>query len=272
MWRCLCYHCFIHRRLRVCLHVLDRRPSARLVDGPTQLDSQWCVRTCVPLATSVPPGPKSQTRSRVEAKPCTSHDPPCFTPASTALSVVRWHNCILHRSSILPTDWFCRIMRLLLLGCWVVAFYVCVSASSFCHAAVLHSPCSRSYCPSGSSSPLPVGVGNYTYGGASVSTQTAQAVCPPPTSAVNNYSASYCPGTGDGGLYTCPAGVYGNASGLTSRACSGNCAPGYYCPPGSSSPTAVPCGNVSVYVTGVVVVVVAWGGGGWGAFTAIIQW
>ena len=81
-------------------------------------------------------------------------------------------------------------------------------------------------------------------------------MCPAPSSPANNYSASYCPGPGDGGLYTCPGGVYGNSSGLTTAACSGGCAAGFYCPPGSSTPTAMLCGNATVYVVVCVFAVV----------------
>jgi len=35
--------------------------------------------------------------------------------------------------------------------------------------------------------------------------------------------------------------------GLRSAACSGPCAAGYFCPPGSTSPTEVPCGGDGVY-------------------------
>ena len=45
----------------------------------------------------------------------------------------------------------------------------------------------------------------------------------------------------------CPAGSYGNTTGLSSSSCNGPCAPGYYCAIGSTSSTQFPCGNASVY-------------------------
>jgi hypothetical protein len=45
----------------------------------------------------------------------------------------------------------------------------------------------------------------------------------------------------------CAAGRYGAQAGLTSSACSGLCAEGYYCPMGSASSTAFPCGGAHVY-------------------------
>ena len=49
----------------------------------------------------------------------------------------------------------------------------------------------------------------------------------------------------------CPVGVYGASSGSTSPGCSGPCAPGYYCPPGSTNATAslCPVGTYSSSVT-----------------------
>ncbi|KAL4094950.1 hypothetical protein PRIC1_010600 [Phytophthora ramorum] len=55
----------------------------------------------------------------------------------------------------------------------------------------------------------------------------------------------------DGIKYQCPAGTYGAASGLSSAACSGKCAPGYYCPsypgPPSVSRTQNECGDSTVF-------------------------
>ena len=39
----------------------------------------------------------------------------------------------------------------------------------------------------------------------------------------------------------CPAGRYGSSTGETTSACSGTCANGYTCPPGSTSPTQERC-------------------------------
>lgn len=66
---------------------------------------------------------------------------------------------------------------------------------------------------------------------------TAVCVATPP--------GSYSP---DGvNLYTCPAGTFGAASGLTTSACSGQCAPGFYCPAGSTSATQIACGGPTVF-------------------------
>jgi hypothetical protein len=90
------------------------------------------------------------------------------------------------------------------------------------------------YCPAGAAAPLNVGVGNYSVG-VSASTRDSQSVCA---------AGSYC----SGGVSTsCPSGVYGNTSGLSSAACSGLCLAGYYCPLGTNQPTTLPCGNVSVF-------------------------
>ncbi|KAJ0392262.1 hypothetical protein P43SY_006024 [Pythium insidiosum] len=45
----------------------------------------------------------------------------------------------------------------------------------------------------------------------------------------------------------CPAGTYGGRPGLDSPACSGPCAPGYFCPAGSTSATPRACGSARFY-------------------------
>jgi hypothetical protein len=40
---------------------------------------------------------------------------------------------------------------------------------------------------------------------------------------------------------TCPPGVFGNVTGLTTSACSGTCPAGFACPAGSTNATAMPC-------------------------------
>lgn len=87
------------------------------------------------------------------------------------------------------------------------------------------------YCPAGSGKPKPVDAGAYTTGGASETTREAQETCP---------MGSYC--SGDGLATACPGGTYGADVGLSSAACSGACAEGYFCAPGSTSPTAALCG------------------------------
>lgn len=90
------------------------------------------------------------------------------------------------------------------------------------------------YCPAGSGAPLAITPGNFSTGGADSLTRTTSTVC---TSGSN-----YCPG--DGLIYSCPVGVYGNASGMFSAACSGPCEAGYFCDVGSTSPTQ---GTVVLY-------------------------
>ena len=75
-------------------------------------------------------------------------------------------------------------------------------------------------------------------------TRTGQSLCPSP----EDYGgvAGYC--AGDGVVTICPAGVFGNTSGLSTPACSGDCAAGFYCPPGSWNNSAHACGGANAYV------------------------
>ncbi|KAH7489081.1 uncharacterized protein KRP23_3019 [Phytophthora ramorum] len=50
-----------------------------------------------------------------------------------------------------------------------------------------------------------------------------------------------------GTCYPCPAGAFGSEELETRPTCSGPCAAGYYCPPGSTTPTQRECGSASVY-------------------------
>jgi hypothetical protein len=69
-------------------------------------------------------------------------------------------------------------------------------------------------------------------------------------SALNQYEESlchkghYCIG---GVRRLCPQGTFGATMGLSTTACSGLCAPGYYCPFNSTSNTEVECGSKGVY-------------------------
>ena len=84
------------------------------------------------------------------------------------------------------------------------------------------------FCPPGASSPTAVGVGNYSVAGA------AQAPCEP---------GSYCVA----GVKTlCAGGTY-SATAAATVPCTLVCTAGYYCPAGSTSGVATPCGNVNVY-------------------------
>ena len=82
------------------------------------------------------------------------------------------------------------------------------------------------YCPPGSSNGTFVDLGYYTVGG-NETTRQGEAVCPP---------GAYC--QRDGYARPCPPGLYGSTPGLTGPACTGPCAPGHYCPQGSTNATA----------------------------------
>ncbi len=84
------------------------------------------------------------------------------------------------------------------------------------------------YCPAGSALPLVVRPGYYTAGG-NATTRSEQFPCP---------MGTYC---ALGVITECPAGRYGRAERLMTSACSGPCAKGHYCPPGSTSSTQFPC-------------------------------
>eukprot|EP01041_Mallomonas_annulata_P008562 gene8562-17664_t len=84
------------------------------------------------------------------------------------------------------------------------------------------------FCPTGSRLPLVVQEGYYSMGN-NASTRFAQAICP---------IGTYC---SKGVMYDCPAGSYGNITGLMTPLCSGLCKKGYFCPPGSTSSTELPC-------------------------------
>lgn len=57
---------------------------------------------------------------------------------------------------------------------------------------------------------------------------------------------SYCP-LNTTNPNPCPAGTYGSSTCLASSSCSGICASGYFCPPGSISATSQLCGSPSQY-------------------------
>jgi hypothetical protein len=56
---------------------------------------------------------------------------------------------------------------------------------------------------------------------------------------------SFCPG--DNTIQPCAAGYYGDITGMSVSTCSGPCPPGYFCPAGTSVPTANPCGSAAYY-------------------------
>ena len=86
------------------------------------------------------------------------------------------------------------------------------------------------FCPTGSASPTPVSLGYVTLGG-DATTRSDQRIA-----AVGSYAFL--------GLENlCPGGYFGDSEGLSSGFCSGPCAPGFYCPPGSTSPYMRRCGG-----------------------------
>ena len=86
------------------------------------------------------------------------------------------------------------------------------------------------YCPSNSSAPMQVTTGYMSHDGGP-DTRANQTVCP---------KGSYCP-LGTGVAHLCPAGRYGSDVLLVEKKCTGACAPGYYCPEGSTTSTQVVC-------------------------------
>jgi hypothetical protein len=97
-------------------------------------------------------------------------------------------------------------------------------------------PCEHDqFCPAGSAKPRAPRKGAHVVEMAA----TEEVACP---------MGSFCsPDEAPGGARLCPAGAFGNATGLSSAACSGPCAAGYYCPRGSTSATQAPCGGASVF-------------------------
>ena len=95
---------------------------------------------------------------------------------------------------------------------------------------VLKIPCTAGYyCPSGTGNQQLCPLGSY---------------CPEPGpgSGSGSGSGSFLSGPpGPTRAVPCPGGTYGSVGGLTSSTCSGKCAAGYVCPPGSTSPTVTSC-------------------------------
>ncbi|CAK4679914.1 unnamed protein product [Aphanomyces euteiches] len=103
------------------------------------------------------------------------------------------------------------------------AGYVCPPSSS--NSTAIQCGDVSLFCPVGSDVPRRVRAGFYTTGNLNA-TRTAQALCD---------VGHFCQG---GIRYECPSGTYGDVRGLTVGQCSGRCAAGFFCPPGSTSPTA----------------------------------
>jgi hypothetical protein len=108
------------------------------------------------------------------------------------------------------------------------------------------------FCPAGSIRPLPASTGSYTVGGferviglSSNATRTAQVPCEP---------GHYCV---EGVKRQCPEGTFGSDFSLSSESCSGLCAPGHFCPPGSVSKTEYRCGEIYLFLVDVLLAVPA---------------
>lgn len=115
-------------------------------------------------------------------------------------------------------------------------------------ATITAKPCGRIdlFCPEGSFSPNFVSKGFETYNNKTsiviptdemtLSTiRDAERKCP---------LGRFCVG---GVSYSCPGGTYGGEIGLSDARCSGECLPGYFCPPESSSKMQHKCGNATVF-------------------------
>ncbi|RLN87726.1 hypothetical protein BBJ28_00020060, partial [Nothophytophthora sp. Chile5] len=112
------------------------------------------------------------------------------------------------------------------------AGYACPEGS----ASATTWPCDEgTFCPIGSATPRLPKPGTHVVALSS----PEEAACP---------LGSFCsPAEAPGAARLCPAGTFGNSTGLTTAACSGVCRPGFYCPRGSTSATQVPCGGVTLY-------------------------
>jgi hypothetical protein len=111
------------------------------------------------------------------------------------------------------------------------------------------------YCPPGSSKPLTASPGSYTTGGfdrvVGLPSNTTRAAV------VRCEAGHFC---ADGIRRQCPGGTYGGRAALETPACDGPCAPGHFCPPGSTSPTEYRCGDVYLFLVDVLAAIPAQAG------------
>ncbi len=126
----------------------------------------------------------------------------------------------------------------------VLRHFTCYSPLSHFHvspeATVIPQPCGNVtlYCPSGSTTPSPVMDGYYTAVAPGVATNATDTMalaldCPP---------GSYC---SSGVRHLCPSGTFQSDFRVSNASACEVCAPGGFCPEGSSGP--LPCGNDTVY-------------------------
>jgi hypothetical protein len=107
----------------------------------------------------------------------------------------------------------------------------CVDAGFFCRigtASPLMCGGDDVFCPAGASEPVRAPAGQFTEGPPGA--RTVATVCS---------IGYYCPG--DGLAFQCPAGRYGNASGLLNDSCSGVCGDGTLCRAGTATAYGQPC-------------------------------
>lgn len=91
------------------------------------------------------------------------------------------------------------------------------------------------YCPAGSSKKMSVAKSHHSIDISANGGFTFTTECRP---------GYYCEG---GQAFKCPSGRYGDSSYLWNSSCSGICAQGYYCPPGSVTANQFVCGNNTVF-------------------------
>mmetsp|Transcript_3555 Transcript_3555/g.5536 ORF Transcript_3555/g.5536 Transcript_3555/m.5536 type:complete len:1103 (+) Transcript_3555:128-3436(+) len=116
-------------------------------------------------------------------------------------------------------------------------------AGFFCPTATTNSyshACTKSpltYCPAGSSHPIPTTIGHYVVNLQSdlAGGFTSEKPCP---------RGSFCI---DGVRHLCPGGRFGSSMESINKSCDGECLAGWYCPEGSIARNQVACGNTSVF-------------------------
>ena len=152
--------------------------------------------------------------------PCGSQDRFCVagsgTPASVAVGFYTTPTTapahLRHNQSQCEPGYFCRL-----------------GARQECGAAT-------QFCPRGSSDPVLAMPGQYTVPeSAPAARREDVAPCP---------MGWFCVG---GVRAACRAGRYGDAPSVSTDACSGECAAGYYCPAASTNATARACGSADVF-------------------------
>ena len=108
--------------------------------------------------------------------------------------------------------------------------HFCPAASTSPTAQVCGRP--NHFCPVGSAFPRLVDESFYTLPESpDLHRRSSQELCEPPNYCINGIRAK------------CPAGTFGNSSGLIHPNCTDSCLKGHYCPEGSVNPTKCPAGS-----------------------------